>query len=294
MNFYFQTGEFLGGGKPLLELLVDFLGILSGAGVSILVFWLGNRKERLKEVARMNELRRYLITALNDLDSIMETQMRELKRFAKFLCNPYLGDVATLNFSNLNAGNIKWISKSDLYKIVVAENTDNLKNLNAELDYIDSLDKHLKDVSNNLVTRQIIYDDRLEGTLRKINGIGERMHFNYKTARQTDPNARPSPFEIASHQLFQVWHQGPDHDQPINTLKYYLEPLDELCNKNYLDAGALEIHFEIQEYQRSFASLMNLKNATRKSNAFSMRRLRRSAIRLEKIRSILDQTPLPR
>jgi hypothetical protein len=141
MNFYFQSGEFLGdGGTPFLDLAVQFLGIVVGAVISILVFQMGKRNEDKKEQQRLGDLARYASSAVNDLLPVLTKQQESLRKFSNELSLPRDVNYAPQMIVSLHAKSIRWIKHDDLYKIFLdnkrnkQKNSDTLRQFNSDLD----------------------------------------------------------------------------------------------------------------------------------------------------------------
>lgn len=248
MNFYFQTGEFLGNdGSSWLDLAVQFLGIVVGAGISILVFELGKRYDREKQTKRLLDLEEYLKTAVDGIFEPLEKQIGSLQKFSDELAQKRDNDYAPQTIVSLHSKAIRWISHEDLHSIFVARkgsdipgNSKVLQLFNSDLDYIDSTSKSLDEIMNLFMSKKEKYVDEYNSSIKKISQLKDRIYLEYHAAAQQN-NQFKYPFFHDLDKLMADWSGRENYMEHDVSLEHFLKPLQVLCRAAQPDHNAFII-----------------------------------------------------
>ncbi|MBL0745357.1 hypothetical protein [Chryseolinea lacunae] len=288
MNFYFQTGEFIGGGFSVLDFLSNFFGILAAAGVSIAIFLKERAHIKDAERKKLLELRQYLLDGLTELQDPIEKQIKDLKTLLLKISHPYEQNVGRTLYSNLNASSIKWIYKGDLYKIVVVQNTKLLKELNDETDYLDFINPHLYETFEKFISNRNKFSLEFIESFKLLRNTRERHEIEFHLAKDKKHQIKKTKFNSDCDQLFQNWASMADAQQPINIINHLIVPLRKLCVANKSEQGSLDYIFLLEDCQRYYDRIINEKRLAYTAYLYSLRRLRKLSRRLKKIGSTIS------
>lgn len=281
MNIYFQTGEFIGH-QSFLETYGNLIGIVVATIVSWTIFYFEKKRDENKELARLEDLRKYLRKAIHDLNEPIDEQKQDLIRIVKILLEKKHDPFARILYSNLNAENIKWISRGDLYNII-NRNAINMKKLNDELSYLDFVNPHLYESFKYAITDTRVYIERLLKIRRAVSNIWRKMKAEYETSKKTNVYLQKSPFYIEFEKLYAQWLTSKDRFQPVNVWKYLLRPLAAECAKYEFEQDALNVLVLIEEYNVVYNHVRSRMRLSRRNFMFSYRRLKKCQRHLKEI-----------
>ena len=163
MNIIFQFGEFSGEeSSKLVDLLIQIVASLIGAGSAILVFWLGLKNEREKEAKQKLEIThdklRYVNYLLNGTLIDIRSQVKKIEQFI---------DEQSENLSKFVHYNINL--KSDVERIV--------NNINQE-DYFLA---YVRVINDDNITILFYISELLDKAVEKVlKDIGSSAEHDYK------------------------------------------------------------------------------------------------------------------
>jgi len=249
MHIYFQSGEFLSdGGSSWLDLFVQFLGIVVGAGISILVFQLGKKHENDKESQRLKDLELYLDSTVTNLSEPLKKQIESLKGFSMELAEKRDKDYAPQTIVSLHAKGVRWISHEDLYKIYVVGkgrdiegNSDSLRLFNSDLDYIDSVSKSLDEIMTLFMTKKEKYTDDYNLSMKKISEMKDRIYLEYNHIVQNQNRDFKYPFFQELDKRMADWAKMENYMEHDIAHEKFLVPLQKLCRDTQPDHNAFLI-----------------------------------------------------
>lgn len=290
MHFYFQTGEFLGAdGSNWLDLFVQFLGIVVGAGVAILVFWLGKRNDEKKAVQRLNDLEVYLTAAVTGLDEPVKKQIASLDQFSKELAKPRDVHYAPQTIVSLHSKSIRWISHEDLHKILVLKNTKDIpsnserfRRLNADLDFIDSNASSLDAIMQLFMTKKEMYVEHYNSSMKQISKLKDRIYHEYTLIKKEKADYKDDYFHSLDKLMYD-WSQKQDYLEHDISKKEFLLPLQKLSREANVGHNQLQVLESTSDALFALDNLDSLKGFIKDSVDFQSQRLKEVKTNLDSL-----------
>jgi hypothetical protein len=228
-----------------VEIGVNFLGILTGAGISIVVFWLGIRAEKRKEIKRLRELDTYIKDELNNLRIPINAQIKSIKKFSMKLSKKENLDHAPEYYINLHSKNIKWISQDILYKIFITgkkgnivKRSESFRKLNADLDYIDTVADDLKQSFNYFMETYSKNEKVWNDNMVAISTKKDDMAIQAKHELELDPNYDYSFLKSVDNLMYE-WSMIENYREAYIAVENLLLPLQTICRASDSDPNSL-------------------------------------------------------
>lgn len=289
MHFYFQTGEFLGADSSnWFDLFVQFLGIVVGAGVAILVFWLGKRNDEKKAVQRLNDLEVYLAAAINSLDEPVKKQIASLDQFSKELAKPRDVHYAPQTIVSLHSKSIRWISHEDLHKILVLKrtnvpsNSERFRRFNADLDFIDSNTTSLEAIMQLFMSKKEKYVEDYNSSMKQISKLKDSIYHEYTLIKKEKADYKDEYFHSLDKLMYD-WSQKQDYMEHDVSKKEFLLPLQKLSREAQVGHNQLQVLESTGDALFALDNLDSLKSFIKDSVDFQSKRLKEVETNLDSL-----------
>lgn len=231
----------------IAELIITFLGIVAGAGVSIYVFTKGQRLETEKELQRLNSLETYIIGFIKDLQIAVAKQSSSLLVIAEQLKTNSQQNVSAESIVTLHIDGVKWISQEDLYKIFVTrkigkEETKKklFQEFNAHCDYIGNFKSNWTNTFDYFQRKYETYEQSWNENFKLTSRLLDTMKVRYEETNKAGNDA-PYPFLLEVDNLMGTYSKLPNYREPPVAVDNFITPLQVLCRATVGDNNA--IHF---------------------------------------------------
>ncbi|MBX2970172.1 MAG: hypothetical protein KF803_12450 [Cyclobacteriaceae bacterium] len=256
----FQFGEFYGNESvSWLELLINFLGILVGAGIAILVFRLGKKDEEQKETKRLLELKVIFLLGLLKLNSGITASIKKLEELTTELSKEEIGDLMHRP-TRINTSGISWIDKNDLFRIFVLDkkiNQDNVRLFYQTIEGIDSLTTFTNDffqTFDKYVTVFSGYCHTFDNGMNEIGRLRDKMVVDY----QNRPPDEPSPFLDELIGITDQWREAKNNKAYHIAHENLLTPIKNLLSdpKTRYDDNILKMGNIVNDTMRAYRNIL--------------------------------------